>query len=197
MNHLNEPYLIAGRWHPGYSLLGRWLRHCLKDPLRAEAALIVVLSGVAVAWFLAQYLAWALLQDAILADPRGPVAVGFFLGQLVTIVLVLGVGVLGFQPPATVTCGTDGLTLRRKKDVLYVPYEALAAVETISSVRFHRHYRRYAATRIFVNRMEDCLLLLHTPHGPVVVGLRPPEHAALVTGLRARMERVPELSVIA
>ncbi|NNF58181.1 MAG: hypothetical protein HKN04_08055, partial [Rhodothermaceae bacterium] len=49
----------------------------------------------------------------------------------------------------------------------------IECTERITADACHRHWRRYAATQAFVNRLPDELLLLRTTSGPVVLGLAP------------------------
>ena len=138
-----------------------------------------MLAALALAWLLAQYLAWALLHPAILAAPAGPVAVGFWLAQLAGALLVAATCLVGFRPAVYVEATTDGLILRQGARRLTLLREEIDAVEVISSRRFYRHEARYAATHVFASRLMPELLLLHTLHGPVALALPPADRAAL------------------
>jgi hypothetical protein len=186
-------FTISRRFHPAYSLLGRWMRRWLDDDRRAEALFILVLSGVALTLLLSQYLAWALLKPFIAAAPDGPAALAFWIGQVGALGLVIGTCVVGFQPAITVTADTDRLRLRQHDRVLVVPYAAIGDVSIISARRYHRHWRRYAATHTFVNHPDDDLLLLRTDIGPVVLSLAPDDREVLLDHLDAR--RTPSFSL--
>jgi hypothetical protein len=179
-------FTIPRRFHPAYSLLGRWMRRWLDDERRAEALFIIVLSVLALALLLAQYLAWALLQPAIEATPEGPTAILFWIGQVAAVVLIVGFCVVGFEPAIVVTAEEDALHLQQKDCSLTLPYDAIETADTISARRYHRHWRRYAATHAFVNRPDGDLLLLRTDDGPVVLGLAPDDREALLDHLDAR-----------
>ncbi|NBC19043.1 MAG: hypothetical protein GVY18_17210 [Bacteroidetes bacterium] len=183
---LRTTFTIPRRFHPAYSLLGRWMRQWLDDERRAEALFIIVLSLLALALLLAQYLAWALLQPAIEAAPEGSTAIAFWIGQVGAVVLVVGFCVIGFEPAITVTADEHALHLQQKGTTLALPYDAIEAVDTITALRYHRHWRCYAATHDFVNRPDGDLLLLRTDEGPVVLGLAPDDREALLDHLDAR-----------
>ena len=181
---------IPRRFHPGYSLLGRGLRRLTGDVRRAEALLVVVLVGGLLLLVGSQTLAWTLLQDVLDQAPRGPVALAFWgshIGALVTYVLV---GWIGFQPAITLQCTPKGLVLHQGRRTLTLPYSAINTVEPVDVVVFHRHWRRYAATHVFANRLPEKLLLLRTTSGPVVLGLSPADQQALLAYLEARAEVV-------
>ncbi len=72
-----------------------------------------------------------------------------------------------------------GLHLRRGTHELTLRYDEITSVESISARRYHRHYGCYAATDAFVNRLTPDVLLLHTPDGPVALGLPPEPHDAV------------------
>ena len=182
---MTPSFHISGRFHPGYSLLGRWLRRTTGDARRAEALLIVALVGLLVVLAGGQALAWMLLQDVLEVAPRAPEAAAFWLAQLGAALGYVLFGLVGFQPPITVTCMPGALVLCQGGRTLALPYHAIASAEPVSALRFHRHWRRYAATHVFVNRIPDPLLLLRTTSGPVVLGLSAGDQAALVEHLEA------------
>ena len=183
LSRVTPSFHISGRFHPGYSLLGRWLRRATGDVRRAEALLIVAWSGLLLLLAGGQALAWMLLQDVLEAAPRGPEATAFWLAQLGAALGYVLFGLVGFQPPIAVTCTPRRLTLRQGDRTLAIPYHAITSAEPVSVLRFHRHWRRYAATHVFVNRIPDTLLLLRTTSGPVVLGLSAGDQAALVEHL--------------
>lgn len=161
------------------------MRQRFDDERRVEALFIVVLSVLALALLLVQYLAWALLQPVIVATPDGPTAIAFWIGQVGAFALVVGCCVVGFEPTITVAAEEERLRFYRNDHVLDLSYGAIDEVRTITALRYHRHWRRYAATHAFVNRPDGDLLLLHTDVGPVVLGLAPDDREALLAHLDA------------
>ena len=139
---------------------------------------------------LTQYLAWALLNPAILAAPAGPTAIAFWLSQLGAVTVLGLTCVLGFTPPLVVACRANGLHLRRGKQALDLAFDDIEFVEIISALAFHRHWRRYAATHIFINRLDGEVLLLHTAHGPVALRLHPNDQEALHAHLAEQHEPI-------
>jgi hypothetical protein len=182
------PFHIPGRFHPGYSMLGRWLRRRTGDARQAEAYLIVVAAAFGLVLLLAPALAASFLEAGTQAGRAGGLRpdVVFWLAELGALLLAGLVGGLGFEPAVTVTCAADHLLLRQGTSTCRIPYDALRSVEPLPRLLFHRHYRRYAATRVFATRLPDPLLLLQTPEGPVVVGLAAPDAAALAAFLGER-----------
>jgi len=147
----------------------------LGDARRAEALFLVALSMIALGLLLAQFLAWMWFQPAILADPTGPTAIAFWLSQVGALMLCLFTCVVGFTPAVVITMTPTALHLRRGRRERTLRYDEITSVESISALRYYRHYGRYAATDAFVNRLTPEVLLLHTLDGPVALGL-PPEH---------------------
>ncbi len=172
---MRRTFYVPRRFHPAYSLLGRYVQRVIGDERRAEALFLVVLSMILLGLLLVQCLAWTFLNPA-----------ASWLSQVGALTLCVVTCVLGYKPAITVTCTEIGLCLCQGLRALKLDYTEITSIETISALLFHRHYRRYAATEAFVNRMERDLLLLETTHGPVVIGLPPRDHAALVLHLEAQ-----------
>lgn len=171
------------RFHAGYSWLGRWLRR-RTDRLQGEALHVLVLTGMALALLLAHFLSWTLLHERLAASPTATAL--YWAGQLTLLGAVLGIGVVGFRPALTVTGTRRAVRLTQGPRTLSIPLDAITAVEPISAQRYHRHERRYAATRVFIGVRGDTVLLLRrTDGGPVVIGLPPDAQAALHQWLTA------------
>ncbi len=183
---LSQHFVMPARFHPGYSLAGRWVRRRVGDPRRAEAYFTLTLVGVMAMLAPAQYVVWALVQEAVLANPGGPTALAFWGGQIAAVTLYAATCVIGFQPPVEVAVMPGGVRIRQGKDALTLASDEVLRMETIPALLFHRHHRRYAGTRVFVNRMPPEVLLLHTKEGPVALGLAPADRAALIAHLQAR-----------
>ncbi len=173
---LHRTFHVPPRFHPAYSLLGRGLHRLVGDARRAEALFLIALSMLALGLLLAQFFAWMGLQEAIQAEPLGPVAVAFWLGQIGAVALCVLTCVIGFAPGITVTLTPTHLHVRQGRHERALPYEAITATESVSALAYHRHYRPYAATQAFVNRMTPQVLLVHTPEAPIALGLPPEDH---------------------
>lgn len=166
------------RFHPGYSLLGRWLRRRTGDARYAEALHVLLLTGFALALLFLHFLGDALLDTQGAAQPSTWWIYGISMAGLVG--LGLATGVVGFRSGLTVTCTVDALQIAQGPRTLTLPYAALASVRRVTARRFHRHERRYAATRAFLGVLQDEVLLLRTSDaGPVVIGLPEDELDAL------------------
>ena len=162
-------YRTSRRFHPGYSLLGCWLRR-RTDRRHAEALHILLLTGLALFLLLTHYLSGALLHEGFAAPPSG--AWIYWLSQAGCVGIALATCVIGFRPALTVTCTARALHLEQGDRSLAVPYTTLTSIQRISAQRFHRHERRYAATRVFIGELRDAVLLLHTAQdGPVALAL--------------------------
>jgi hypothetical protein len=177
-------------YDPSYSLLGRLLRSWTGDRLRGEALFIVVLTGLALALLMAHYLGWALLKPVLLENPSWQML--FWAGQLVSVAVLAGVGLVGLRPGVTVNCTPDGIDLGQGGRTHSLSYGAIEGVVSISATRYHRHYRRYAATKVFVGPLGDEVLLLRTAGGPVVISLADPdEQEALRTHVETAQPDTP------
>ena len=171
----------------GYALLGRRLRRQTDDSLQAESLLILIVAGLTLGALLVQQFAWALLRDAVLADPFGPWALGFWASQLAVGAAFAVGAVWGFKPGVTVTCTPTAVCIRPDGGPeTAVPLDEVTAVRRLDARVFHRHYRRYRRTRVFVNRIEDEVVLLRTPDGPVILGLSEPDRTAFLDLLAPR-----------
>jgi hypothetical protein len=137
---------------------------------------VVAVTGLALALLMSHYLGWALLQPTLAGTPSGQML--FWAGQLASALAWAGLGLVGVRPAVTVHCTSAGLEFEQGGRCRQVPYDALEAVETVSATTYHRHYRRYAATAVFLGALEDEVLLLQTDRGPVVVGLSDPDDQA-------------------
>lgn len=168
-------------YHPSHSLLGRVLRWWTGDRLRGEAFFIVVLTGLTLVLLMAHYLGWALLGPLFEANPMW--ATYFRLAQWVSVFLLGSIGLIGFRPAVQVTCHPERIHLSQGDQTRTLAHEAIEAIDTISARQYHRHYRRYATTDIFISHLPDQVLLVRTPQGPVVLALSDPEAQASLLDL--------------
>jgi hypothetical protein len=167
--------VIPGRFHAGWSPLGRALRSHTGDRLRAETLQIVLLTGGALAWLMGVY-AGEVLADLLALPP-----LALWAGLAGTGLLLVLVGGVGFCPPVVVTCSGRAVRVERGRERLRLPYAALTTVETVDAREYHRHHRHYAAVRPFLNGSRAPVLLLQARGGPVVaLGLREQQHDALL-----------------
>jgi len=165
------------RFHPGYSWLGRWLRR-RTDRLKGEALHVLIMAAAALVLLLIHYLSWTLLHEAFSTTPG--LEAGYWITQLALLAGVLGLGAVGFRPALTVTCDADALRVQQGPRSVQVPLDAVASVEAISAQRYHRHERRYAATRSFIGALGETVVLVRRANGgPVVIALPPDAQAAL------------------
>lgn len=154
-----------------YSLLGRLVRAWTGDRLRGEALFIVVLTGLGLLLLLAHYLGWALLQPVLTGEGAEAAQLQFWTAQVVSFLVLLAIGVLGLRPPVHARLDDDGLHLSQGNRHLHLTLDDVHDVCVIDARRFHRHYRRYAATRIFASRPGASVLLIDTDGAPVIVAL--------------------------
>jgi hypothetical protein len=178
-------------YDPSYSLLGRVFRYWTGDRLRGEAFFIVALTGLTLVLLMAHYLGWALLKPMLVDNPSWQML--FWVGQLASVAVLAAVGLLGVRPGVTVTCTATAVEVEQGSRSRTVPYDHLDAIDTVSATRYHRHYHRYAATQVFAGTIEDEVLLLRTPGGPVAIALADPdEQAALHAHLDTVETEAPE-----
>ncbi len=160
-------------YHPSYSLLGRAVRAWATDRLRGEALFIVSFLGLCLGVLLAHYLGWALLEPLLATHPSWQTV--FWGGQLVSLLGLIGVGLIGSRPEVRVDCRRTEVVFQQGARRCRMPYADVKAVTRISARRYHRHHRRYAATRVFVSVLPEEVLLVRTDPGPIVVALPDPE----------------------
>jgi hypothetical protein len=130
------------------------------------------------------YLGWALLKSLFANRPSWQLWV--WGGQVISVLLLAGLGLIGFRPAVRVTCTSDAVELRQGSRFQTIPHSSIATVDTISTVRFHRHYRRYAATQVFVAELSGDVICLDTEEGPVIVSFSDSgTQAALLDRLQA------------
>lgn len=163
-------------YDPSYSLLGRLVRYWTGDRLRGEALFIVALTGLALVLLMSHYLGWALLKPVLVDNPSWQIL--FWAGQLASVAALSAFGLLGMRPGVTIACTPTNLEIEQGARSRTVSYDAIEEVDTVSATTYHRHYRRYAATDVFVSDLENEVVLLRTPDGPVAIALTDPEEQA-------------------
>ncbi len=165
-------------------MLGRAVRAWVNDRLRGEALFIVALTGLSLLLLMSHYLGWALLKPTLLANPSWQAI--FWGGQVVSILALIGAGLVGFRPAVQVKCHPNTVVLTQGDQSCTLSYSSIEEIDRISARRYHRHYRRYAATQVFASHLPDEVLLLRTEDGPVIVALSDPEaQGALLDRLEA------------
>jgi len=195
---LTRTFRAPRTFDPSYSLLGRAFRRWTGDRLRGEALFLLTLTGGALGLLMVHYLGWALLQTLTAATPAGEWQLYFWAGQVASVLLLVGVGGIGFQPEVRVAVDaeTARLHLRQGRRERQVPLTTVDAVQKIGTRRFHMHERRYAVTDVFASTPGDAVLRLDTSHGPIVIGLPSDDdlealHDALMTADRETPVAVP------
>jgi hypothetical protein len=178
-------------YQPRYSLLGRAIRTWVGDRLRGNALFIVALTALTLALLMSHYLGWALLRPYLAAHPGWQVV---FWGVQVGLGLLLaGAGLVGVCPSVQVTCSSDTVTVRQGDRSCTLSATSIDDISVISARRYHRHYRRYAATQAFVSRLPDEAICLRTGEGPVIVALADPaDQSALLDRLNRLRAPSPE-----
>lgn len=197
---LTRTFRSPRSFHPCYSLLGSAVRYWTGDRLRGEALFLVTLTSLVLVLLIAHYLSWALLQSLVAGSTAQEWQLTFWFGQLASLAAVLAFAVVGFRPPLTVTCDDDAgvVRLSQGRDDLTLSYDAITKTRVISAVRFHRHYRRYARTRVFIGRLGDAVVLVDTDDGPVVIALDDPDaQDALYAHLQDALATAPAESTAA
>lgn len=174
--------------------MGRAFRAWTDDRLQGEALYIVTLTGVALLLVMSHYLGWALLRPVLSASASWQVL--FWTGQVASVLLWVGIGLVGRRPAVTVQCTPTTLEVEQGARARTIRYEAVDSIAKISARQYHRHYRRYAATQVFAGSLADEVLLLRTAQGPVVIALpESDEQESLRSEIRSATEPVPATAV--
>lgn len=166
------------------SPLGRAVRRWAHDARQAESLYFVALALVLCLATLAGQWGWI----AYGTTPDGAPSPTFFAVQVVGVLVLVATCLLGWRPRVTVIARDEALDVRQGDEALSLHHGRIAAVERITAEVYHRHWRRYAATRAFVNRLPDELLLLRTASGPIVLGLAAPDLDRLEAHLAEHLE---------
>lgn len=173
-----------------HSVLARWIQRRTGDRLRAEGWFVVALVGLGLALLTAQYAGWMLLHPTLQADPRGPVALAFWGAQVVLLVGAALLALVGVRPAIEVVWDDAQLAIQQGTRHLTVPAEAIDEAAVIPARLYHRHYRRYAATQVFVNDLGEEVVVLHTTTGPIILGLPPSARRPFLDALTRELPAV-------
>lgn len=173
-----------------YSPAGRLIRRRIPDSRQAENVFILFAVAVLLVLMLANQFAWAFIRTEVLASPEGPLAIAFWVTQLVAGFGYLFGFVVGFKPEIVVTWTPETLRIDTESDSVSVDHEDVLGVQVVSPLSYHRHYRRYAATRDFVNRLPEEVLLVQTDDGPIMLGLDADDRSTLMKLMRPVLEPV-------
>ena len=178
-------------YQPRYSLLARAVRSWVGDRLRSEALFIVAFTALLLLLLMSHYLGWALLKPYLAAHPEWQMV--FWGTQVASVLLLSGAGLVGVCPAVQVTCSSNAVTVRQGDRSRTLSPASIENVALISATRYHRHYRRYAATQVFVSRLPETVIRLRTDDGPVIVALADPDdQAALLDRLHELRAPSPE-----
>lgn len=174
--------------YPPASPLGRLVRRWARDARHAESLYLVAAALVLSAGVVLGQWGWILFGTG----PDGEPSLAFFAAQVAGgAVLALGC-LLGWRPAVEVTARDGALDVRQGDRALSLHWARIHEAQRISAAEYHGHWRRYAATRAFVGRLPDELLLLRTAGGPLVLGLRAPDLDRLEAHLAERLAGPPE-----
>lgn len=174
-----------------YSLLGRTIRAWVGDRLQSEAFFIVAFTALTLTLLMSHYLGWALLKPYLAAHPEWQIL--FWGAQVGSALLLAGLGLVGICPSVQVQCSSDTVTFRQGDRSCTLSPASIDDVALISATRYHRHYRRYAATQVFVSHLPDEVIRLRTDDGPVIVALADAtDQSALLNHLEAFCPPSPE-----
>ncbi len=178
-------YIISSRIRPDRSLLGRWIRAYSVDARQAESTYVVAVVASSLVLLLLHLLGWSIVRSM---DAR--IAV-FTVVEIAVLVAFSAAAFAGRDPAITVCTGSTALTISRGGDhELTLPFSELDSASRIDARTFHRHYRRYAETRSFVNRVPTELVLLRWKGIPVILGLEEEDLDAFLPMLEQRVSAV-------
>lgn len=174
------------------SPLGRLIRRWAHDRRQAESIYFVVVALVLCFATLAGQWGWI----AFGTTPEGTPSLAFFGVQVIGGLLVATTCLIGWRPAVAITARDEALDVRQGNEAISLHYGRITSVERITAEAYHLHWRRFAATRAFVNRLPDDLLLLHTASGPVVLGLPPSDLDHLEAHLAERLTSAQPKSLV-
>jgi hypothetical protein len=164
-------YIIPSRIHPAFSLIGRRIGKRCGDSLQAESLHIAATVLVGVVLVLAQALSWTIFPHALSQD------LSFLVGAFVVFVALF---LAGRQPEISVEMHSDALVVKTKPSGIRIPLGGIDKTSIIAGQLYYRHYRRFARTRAYVNRIPATVLLIETAEGPVVLGISESDQQELI-----------------
>lgn len=176
MDDVTRTFEAPRTYRPSASVLGRAIRAWTNDRLRGEALYLVTMTGLTLLLLMAHYLGWALLSSALSPLPAWERL--FWGAQVGSVLVLIGLGLVGFRPAVRVTCRPHAVTLHQGDQTHALSPPDIQDVRLISAQRYHRHYRHYAATQVFASAFPEQVLCVRTGNGPVIVALPEPEAQA-------------------
>lgn len=151
------------------------------DDRQADSTYVAAAVVSSLALLVIHFVGWSFARPA-----EAGIAV-LLAAEAVVILAYCALAFAGRDPAITVSAGTSALTIVRGSDkALTLPYGEIRSARRIDAQTFHRHYRRYAETRAFVNHVPGDLLLLHWNGVPVVLGLADDDLTSVLRMLERR-----------
>jgi hypothetical protein len=162
----NSTFIIVSRFDPTHSLVGRLFRAMAADARQGESLFILSLSLFVLVLVLLGTIGWTMLPFVRGAgsDVLAPAGVA-------AVLLIVTTCLIGRRPEIAVRVNRNSLTISSSGGELRIPFAEIESIARVDDRTYYRHYRRYAETRGFVNRIPSELLLLRVGGVPVVLGI--------------------------
>lgn len=184
---------VPRRFHPGYSLLGRWVHAHVSDARKGEAVYLLSLTMLFFLLGITQSLAWALLQPALRAGDS--IDSVYWIAQLLTAALCFGVALFGFRPAFSVRIDETALVVEQAGRSWVIPHPQIEHAAIVPNLTYYRHYRRYARTVAFIGAPEPQVVVIETQERPLVLGL-PSSACDTILGLLDRTRTPAETAPV-
>ncbi len=181
-------FVAPPSFYPPASLLGRLVARGARDDRQAESFYFVAAALVLCVGSLLSQWGWVAFGTS---GPGGTPEPWYFAVQIAGGLLLGGGCLLGWKPAVVVTAHEAYLHIRQGAGAVSLHYGRIHGAERVSAAAYHRHWRRYAATRAFANRLPAELLLLRTASGPLILGLPPEDLDRLELHLDGRLAGRP------
>lgn len=162
----HSTFIIASRFDPTHSLVGRLFRSRAADARQGESLFILSVSLLVLALILLGTIGWTMLPYVQNSGAEVLAAAG-----VVAVLLIVATCLIGRSPEIVVAVSRNSLTVGSPGSELRIPFSAIERISRVDDRTYYRHYGRYAETRAFVNRIPSELLLLHVDGAPVVLGI--------------------------
>ena len=153
--------------------------------MQAEARYYLVAVLAIVALVFLSFVIWGIFRERIMADSTSTVAVIFFVGQILGVLVFILTSVVGYKPGVVIRVSSQVIEIEQGEDYVRIPARDVTGVETVDDVVFHRHYRRFAQLREFSGRSPDAYLLLRTDETVIGLGIGTHERAEVLNALSA------------
>ena len=174
-NSLNPPGAtfrleVKGTYDARYSSLAQWVSLWIPDRRQAEGYFILALASLLVGYVILNYVGWAFVEPYLLTDRSGTAPYLFFAIQSSLGLLFLSVSFWGVRPSLHVTLEDGVFQIKQGQKTVIFGDEDIQEMTRVDPMEVHRHYSRFAKTKIFTTDPTQTYLFIRLAQEVVLVG---------------------------